>query len=230
MNDAVEIIRNCGLFCGLTDASFEKIKTIARTVRFQRGQIIFRDGDPCPGIFVVGEGSVRIFKIAPNGKEHVLHFAGPGMTFAEVAAIGQFHCPAYADVTEDTVCALVPQSGFRRMVSEDHGFCIEMMTGMARWVHSLVGLLEDLVLRDATARVARHLIQSDPTSGRGEFVLPMRKRDLASHLNLTSETLSRTLRRLVDCGLIETHEQHLRIRAPDKLRLVAEGLAPAEFA
>ena len=101
---------------------------------------------------------------------------------------------------------------------------------MAKWVHNLVGLLEDLVLRDATARVARHLIQSDITDGHGEFSLPMRKRDLASHLNLTSETLSRTLRRLVDCGLIETHDQLLHIREPDKLREVAEGLAPAEFA
>lgn len=231
MDDAtVDIIRNCGLFCGLTDASFEKIRAIARTVRFRRGQIIFREGDACPGIYVVGDGSVRIFKIAPNGKEHVLHFAGPGMTFAEVAAIGQFNCPAFADVTEDSVCALIPQDGFRRIVSSDHAFCLEMMTGMAKWVHNLVGLLEDLVLRDATARVARHLIQSDTTAGRGEFSLPMRKRDLASHLNLTSETLSRTLRRLVDCGLIETHDQQLRIREPEKLREVAEGLAPAEFA
>jgi CRP/FNR family transcriptional regulator len=93
-----------------------------------------------------------------------------------------------------------------------------------------VGLLEDLVLRDATARVARHLIMSDGTSGQGEFTLPMRKKDLASHLNLTSETLSRTLHRLVDCGLIETRGQRIRIFDLAKLQEVARGLAPAEFA
>lgn len=227
---AVTIIRNCGLFCGLSDASFEKIAQIARTVRFKRGQMIFRDGDPCPGIYVVGEGAIRVYKLAPSGKEHVLHFAYPGTTFAEVAAIGQFDCPAFADASEDSVCALIPEAGFRRIASTDHGFCIEMMTGMSKWVHTLVGLLEDLVLRDATARVARHLIQSDSTKGTGEFTLPMRKKDLASHLNLTSETLSRTLRRLVECGLIETRDQRIRIREPAKLQDVADGLAPAEFA
>jgi CRP-like cAMP-binding protein len=227
---AVEIIRECGLFCGLTPGSFEKIARIARTVRFPRGQTIFQEGDPCPGIYVVGQGAVRIFKIAPNGKEHVLHFARTGMTFAEVAAIGHFDCPAHADVTEDTVCALIPAPGFRQIVNEDHGFCVEMMVGMSKWVHHLVGLLEDLVLRDATARVARHLIQSDDTQGGGEFTLPMRKKDLASHLNLTSETLSRTLHRLVDCGLIERHEQRIRICELSKLQQVAGGLAPAEFA
>jgi CRP/FNR family transcriptional regulator len=227
---AVEIIRECGLFCGLTPGSMEKVTKIARIVRFRRGQTIFREGDPCPGIYVVGSGAVRVFKTAPSGKKHVLHFARAGMTFAEVAAIGQFSCPAHADVTEDSVCALIPRVEFRRIVNEDHGFCIELMAGMSKWVHHLVGLLEDLVLRDATARVARNLIKSDSTGGQGEFTLPMRKKDLASHLNLTSETLSRTLHRLVDCGLIETRGQQIRIFDMAKLEEVAGGLAPAEFA
>jgi len=226
----VRIIRGCGLFCGLSEASFEKIAKIARTVRFKRGQMIFRDGDPCPGIYVVGEGAIRVFKLAPNGKEHVLHFAHPGSTFAEVAAIGQFDCPAYADATEDSVCALIPEAEFRRISHEDHAFCIEMMTGMSKWVRNLVGLLEDIVLRDATARVARHLIQSDSTGGQGEFTLPMLKKDLASHLNLTSETLSRTLHRLVECGLIEMRERRIIICELAKLQDVADGLAPAQFA
>ena len=226
---AVEIIRQCGLFCGLTAESFEKLGRIARVVRFERGRVVFREGDPCPGIYVVGEGAVRIFKVAPSGKEHVLHFARPGMTFAEVAVIGRFDCPADAVAAEDSVCALIPAAELRQIINRDHAFCIEIITGMSKWVHHLVGLLEDLVLRDATARVARHLIQSDQTGARGEFALPMRKKDLASHLNLTSETLSRTLHRLVDCGLIERREQRIRIRDLAKLQAVADGLAPAEF-
>ena len=227
---AVEIIRKCGLFCGLTADSLEKLARIARLVRFERGRTIFRTGDPCPGIYVVGEGAVRIFKVAPTGKEHVLHFARAGMTFAEVAVIGRFDCPADAVAAEDSLCALIPAAEFREIIQRDHPFCIEIILGMSKWAHHLVGLLEDLVLRDATARVARHLIQSDRTEGQGEFALPMRKKDLASHLNLTSETLSRTLLRLADCGLIERHEQRIRIRDLARLQEVADGLAPAEFA
>ena len=221
--EALAIIRSCSLFQGLTEASLKKVAALARIVHFKRGRIIFRQDDLCPGIFVVGQGVVRVFKIAPNGKEHVLHFAYPGTTFAEVAAIGRFDCPAFADAVEDAICALIPQHGFRALVEADHAFCIEMMAGMARWVRELVGLLEDVVLRDAAARVARHLIQSDATGGRDVFTLPMRKRDLASHLNLTSETLSRTLRRLADSGLIELHGSHLRILDSRRLQDVADG-------
>ncbi len=226
--DASEIIRSCKLFHGLTDTSLDKVTGLARAVRFKRGRIIFRQGDPCPGIYAVGSGAVRVFKIAPSGKEHVLHFAYPGTTFAEVAAIGDFDCPAFADAAEDSVCALIPQQGFRRLVDRDHAFCIEMMTGMARWVRELVGLLEDVVLRDAAARVARHLLQSDESKGKAVFTLPMRKRDLASHLNLTSETLSRTLRRFADHGLIEVDGTKLRVLDSQRLQDVADGMVPPD--
>jgi CRP/FNR family transcriptional regulator len=152
------------------------------------------------------------------------------MTFGEVAAIGDFPCPAYADATVETACVLLPAAEFTAALRESHTLCLELMVGLSGWVRHLVGLLEDLVLRDAVGRVARYLLRADPTPGAADFLLPMRKKDLASHLNLTSETLSRSLRRLVDSGLIIIPDaRRVRIRDPRGLAEVAEGLPPAEF-
>lgn len=231
MGDTVsEILRKCLLFKGLNDETLGLLVDRAMIKQFACGERIFSEGEPCPGLYVVGSGQVRIFQLAPSGKVHVLHFAARGRTFAEVAAMGGFNCPAHAEAVEDTVCALIPAERFRHLLRDSHTLCLQLLSGMSQWVRQLVGLLEDVVLRDASGRVAQYLIKADASGQRETFTLPVMKKDLASHLNLTSETLSRTLRRLVDAGLIEMPGGHrLRVRDPAGLKDVAEGLLPAEF-
>jgi CRP/FNR family transcriptional regulator len=227
---AREILRKCGLFRNLSEQYIDLLGSEAIIRRFKKGHRIFRQGDECPGLYCVGSGLVRIFKVAPSGKDHVLHFADPGKTFAEVAVLGEFSAPAHAEAIEDTVCVVLPTERFQRLLRNHHELCLQLLSGMSFWVRQLIGLLEDIVLRDAGGRVARHLLEADPTGGREAFSLPVLKKDLASHLNLTSETLSRTLRRLAESGLIEMGAgQRIRILDAAALRDVAEGLLPAEF-
>jgi CRP/FNR family transcriptional regulator len=226
---AREILTRSRFFRALSEKSLGKLTGMARVVEYSRGEVIAAQDDPCPGIFVVGEGGVRIYKIAPSGKEHVLHFVHPGMTFLEVAAIGGFDSPAFVEAIEETTCALLPRDLLKRELERDHGLCLQLMEGMAARVRHLLGLLEDVVLRDATGRVARHILQA-AGEGDGPFPLRVLKKDLASHLNLTSETLSRTLRRLTASGLIEmTGQQRILILDRAALQDVSEGLPPSEF-
>ncbi len=100
------------------------------------------------------------------------------------------------------------------------------MASMAWWVRQLVGLMEDIVLRDATGRLARHILHAGKEES-GEFIWAPLKKDLASHLNLTSETLSRSLRRLTDAGLIEQSDvRRLRILDRAALRDLSDGMYP----
>jgi CRP-like cAMP-binding protein len=213
-------------FSQVTGPSLDRLRAMAIRRRYAKGERICRQGDDCPGIYVVGSGAVRVFNIAPNGKEHVLHFVTPGMTFLEVAVIGRFACPAWAEATEATTCVLLPTEPFLKALEQDHDLCLQLMGGMAYWVRQLVGLMEDIVLRDAAGRLARYLL--DVRSEQGDtLTLPSLKKDLASHLNLTSETFSRTLRRLTDAGLIAQFPDHrLRIADPAALQDVADGMFP----
>jgi CRP/FNR family transcriptional regulator len=226
--NVADILQSCRLFAEVEARSFQRLATIARLVKFPKGQRIFLDGQPCPGVYVVGSGLVRIFKTGPSGKEHVLHIVGPGMSFAEVAAIGGFDVPASAEAVTAATCVLLPLEPFRKAMQEDHALCLGMMTGLAVWVRHLVGLMEDVVLRDAAGRLARYLLNS-PTADDGAIELPTLKRHVASHLNLTSETFSRSLRRLIDIGAIAESDGS-RVRLLDRARLeaIAAGQASQE--
>jgi len=220
------VLASCRFFSEVRGDSLERLVSMGRLKRYRKGTLIFRQGDPCPGVFVVGSGSVRIFKTAPSGKEHVLHFVDPGLTFAEVAAIGGFPCPAYAEATVESACVLLPAQPFARALREDHALCLQLMSSMAFWVRHLVGLLEDIVLRDAAGRLAQHLLAACG-SDTEICVLGRLKKDLASHLNLTSETFSRTLARLARAGLVEElHGGRVRILRRSDLATLARGLYP----
>lgn len=185
--------------------------------------MIFRQGDPCPGVFIVGSGLVRVFRMAPSGKEHTLHLCAPGGTFAEVAAIAGFDCPAFAEAIEESCGVLLPASAFRQALQEDHQLCLQLLTGMAGWVKHLVGMLEGIALRDAMGRLARYLLEN--TTNRS-IRLQGLKKHLACHLNLTAETLSRTLRRMSEMQLVAAaDDDSLLILNPEQLNALADGLS-----
>ncbi len=222
-DNASVVLRSAALFRALAPRWIGELAAIAVARSYPRGTIVFRQGEACPGIFVVVAGSVRVFKSSAQGKDHVLHLAGPRTTFAEVAVLGGFPCPATAEAVEDTTCLLLPSRDVAALLAAHHELCLQLLSGMAAWVRHLASLLEDVVLRDAGGRLARYLLDRAGPSGAAGFTLPMLKKDLASHLNLTSETLSRTLRRFVDAGLLAVDGQRVQVLDGPGLRALADG-------
>jgi CRP/FNR family transcriptional regulator len=225
--DPVSVLQETRLFSKVGTDSLKKLSQLAITRKYPKGRRIFGQGEPTPGVFIVARGFVRLYKIAPNGKEHVLHLAGPGDTFAEAAVLGDFPCPAFAEAVEKSECILLPTQPFLAALREDPDLCLQLSAGMAMWVRHLVGLLEGIVLQDAAGRVARYLLKAMQEDDGPEVRWPSRKKHIASHLNITSETLSRTLRQLRESGFIEEGEAgRLVVLDPEGLLEVAEGLFP----
>ncbi len=225
--DAAAILDGCRLLAGVTGGQRARLVAMAEVRRYERGTLIFRQGDAPPGVFIVGTGLVRVFLVAPSGKQHVLHLVSPGLTFAEVAAIGDFPCPAFAEAASDATCLLLPERPFQAALREDHALCLQLLGSFALWVRHFIGLVEDITLRDAAGRVSRFLLEA--AGADGVVRLPSLKKDMASRLNLTSETLSRTLRRLTDEGLIGAGAgagTDLRLLDRDGLARVSDGLGP----
>lgn len=221
-----EILSRCQLFAQVDPERRSRLAQVAVIRKFAKGIHVFHEGDPCPGVYVVGSGAVRVFKTGPGGKEHVLHMVRAGQTFAEVAAIGGFPCPASAEATTATTTALIPYHAFRTAIANDHPLCLQMMSGLSYWVKHLIDLMEDIVLRDATGRVARFLLDSQAEPD-GSIKLPGLKRHIASHLNLTSETFSRTLGRLIEAGLVvEQANGRVELRDRERLQATSEGHFP----
>ncbi|MGB7346348.1 MAG: Crp/Fnr family transcriptional regulator [Pirellulaceae bacterium] len=195
------ILQGCGLLRGMDDAQRDVLKGLSVTRGFQPGEHVFSQDDECPGLFIVDQGLIRVFRLGAQGQQHVLHLCGPGQTFAEVAAFGNFAVPASAVAIQSSTCLMIPTDLLQRELASNHELCRQLLIGMSGWVRHFVLLLDDIVLRDAIGRVARYLSDA-PCEASGYLKLAGPKKDIANHLNLTSETFSRVLRRLSDRGIL----------------------------
>lgn len=211
--EAIEsLLKSCPLFGSLSQENFESIASVSRWRSFASGDTVFRQGDKCEYAYVIDSGRVRIFRSGVDGAEHVLHLCGPRQSFAEVAVFAGFDLPANAVAMEATKCVLIRADAFRAMLDSNHSMCRQMLSGMALWTRHFTELLDDLVLRDARDRVLKFL-RTLPLRHDGTVELPGPKKDIANHLNVTSETFSRTLKRLAEEGSLElTRDRNILLR------------------
>ncbi|WP_145171504.1 Crp/Fnr family transcriptional regulator [Rubripirellula lacrimiformis] len=205
------VISRCQFLSGLGQDQIKKLAAMSVPRNYAAGESIFRQGDACPGLFVVDQGLVRVFRSGAGGGQHVLHLCGPGQTFAEVAVFADFDLPANAIAVQPTQCLLIPTDELQNELAANHQLCRDMLGSMAFWTRHFVQLLDDIVLRDATERVARFLCDA-PCDSKGHLKLPGSKKDVANHLNIASETFSRVLRRLCESEVLENRAgQDIRV-------------------
>jgi len=172
--------------------------------QYPAGTVLFEAGQPVEGFYLVVSGSVKIFKLSPEGKEQIMGVFAAGQSFAEAAVFQSMRgYPASAQCLQDSVLIFVPRDVLLRQIGRTPELAFRLLAGMAAKLRRLVGLVEDLTLRDARGRLCRYLLTLVP-EGEEEIVLPFPQTVLARMLGITQETTSRTLKTLFEEGVLES--------------------------
>jgi len=222
-------MRSCRFFEDMDEDTLLLIRPTARRIIQPRNTVVFHDGEPCHGFYIVESGAVKLYKESSDAKEHVLHIAMPGDCFGEAALFLGKGYPASAAAVQDSALILLKKDEFLRLLQEHPEVSFRLMASMATWAHRLVNSIESLTLKDASARFADYILSKlSPKAVDGTIVdLGMPKQVLASHLGMTGETLSRLLARFEADGLIAAHGRRVQILSLQDLRDLAEyGATP----
>jgi len=200
------------LFEGLPAEQHRTLGRIALARSYRKGQMVFAEGDPGNGFYVVQSGRIKVFKISPEGKEQILHMFGPGDSFGEVAVFTGKGFPAFAAAEAPSSLFFFPRDAFVALVRRDPSLALNMLAILSQRLQKFTGLIEDLSLREVPARLAAHLLYlSEKDPGAGKIRLDISKGQLASLLGTIPETLSRIMNRMGRQGLIRTERNHLTI-------------------
>lgn len=220
MAAVINTLRSCQLFGGLPLTDLQNVAELAVVKSLDKGEYLFREGDPARGFYVVQRGAVNVHRVNAAGKEQIIHIFRAGDSFAEVALASPTGYPADARVIEPTQVLLIQKDGILELVKRQPELALRMLGSMSSHLRVLVGQLEDLTLKDVETRLANWLVKRCPDLQSEKAVgieLGMTKRVLAAELGTVSETLSRTLASFRTRRLISVKGKTITVLSPSAL-------------
>jgi CRP-like cAMP-binding protein len=210
------MLRQLPYFADVAAPSLHELARKAVQRAFRPEEMIFMEGDPSAGLWIVESGRVKAYKLSPDGKEYVLRLFGPGDTFNDLAALDNAPNAASTIAIIDVTAWVIPTEVFPEALRVDHELSLAVIRGLVGRVRHLVGRSEDLALRSVTARLAHFLLEQvdDPSLAHPAVTRAL----IAGHLATTPESVSRSLRALEDAGAIRFDRHRIVIVQPDLLR------------
>jgi len=225
MKKTRDILSRSQLFGGLPGEHITEIEKIAVDKNYNKGDVIFYDGDEGNGFYLVAAGSVSVYKLSPDGKEQILHIFGPGEPFGEVPVFEGRRFPAHALALEESRLLFFPRTAFVALIKANPSLALSMLAVLSRRLRGFAALVDDLSLKEVPARLAKHLLYlSESQEGSDQVALDIPKAQLAALLGTIPETLSRILTRMTKQGLIELDGPRVTILYREGLHELAEGL------
>lgn len=195
-------LRCCQLFSGLTGDDLGTIARFIRPLKLAKDAYLFHEGETSLGFYLVQSGAINVHRVNAAGKEQVIHVFRSGESFAEAALASPTGYPADARAVEPSTVLLIPKAPILELIGRRPDLALRMLGSMSVHLRVLVGMLDDLTLKDVETRLLNWLVKHGGGTHAGLIKLPGTKRVLAAELGTSSETLSRTLARLRDQRLI----------------------------
>jgi len=221
-------VRSLSIFANLAPPELEAIENLVVPITRPAGQLLFNQGDPIRHVFIVSGGTVKTFKLLPDGRRQITGFLqAPDLLGLSGSTTYGFGAEA---VNQVRLCQLS-----RRDLDDL----------LQRWPHlgrrllsltrdELAAAHEQILLlgrKDARERVASFLVGLGERATRvgtdsTTVALPMTRNDIADYLGLTLETVSRVMSILRRQGLIESASgRNIKLARPEALKVIADGEA-----
>lgn len=221
---ASDILRRVPIFNGLTETELQFLAERAVPRDYLKGELLFTEGDPCAGLFVIESGQVRIFKSSPNGREQVLAVEGPGSSVAELPLFDGGNYPASTAALKDAKIYFISKQDFHSLCLVHPQVPLKVLKVVGGRLRKLVGIIEELSFTTVRSRLISLLVRRAKAGKKTregiEIELPPSNQELASEIGTVRELVSRNLSRLQAEGLINMEGKTVTI--PDLQRLQAE--------
>lgn len=221
-----DVLAQVTYFRSLPGAERRWLAARCRARLLRPGQLVFEEGDPCQGLFVIAEGAVEVRQISLRGREQVFHSEGPGATLAEGPLFDRGGYIASAVAVAPTRVLVLPRGDLLALCRRRPAVALAMLEAMARRLRRFAAIVSDLAFRPVPERLARYIgdaARHRPVTAGAEVHLTLTQAQLAARLGTVRELVARALSQLEETGVIERKGRRVVVRDPIRLAALARG-------
>ena len=181
------------IFNHLEENEMREILKQSQQMIFQKGEIIYHEADPLEYLYIVHLGRVKIYKLFESGKEQLLRILEPGEFLGELALFTEKVMDSYAEAIEKSEICAIHRDDIQELMKTHPTIPLKILSEFSERLDETEYLVGQLSARDVETRTASYLVKLAEDTNTLNVILPMSKKDLASYLGTTQETISRRL-------------------------------------
>lgn len=186
---------------------------------YQPEESVCWQGEDCAGLFILEQGSVKLFKLSPKGRELIIRVLPSGASFNEVPVFDRGQNPVNVAALEECRIWLVEAGTIRRCLEQHVEMAEAVIQNLAENLRTLVEIVEDLSFYQVTNRLARLIGRMTPK----QLDERITQDQLAARLGTVREVAARSLRELERSGAIRVARRKIQVLDPAVLSEWAEG-------
>ncbi|MGY1423382.1 Crp/Fnr family transcriptional regulator [Bacillus cereus] len=182
---------------------------VAQSISYKRGDIIFHAGDQADTLYIVSKGRVKIYRLSESGKEQLIRILNTGDFTGELALFKKDYYETFAEAMEESDICMIKQSDLQKLLLKYPSISLKVLAEFSNRLEQSEKQMTKFVTETVETRLANFLAECISDDQSNEFILPMSRKDLASYLGTSPETISRKLSDLEIQGYIKqkTHKK-----------------------
>jgi CRP/FNR family transcriptional regulator len=195
-----ELVSQVPIFSQLNPDELREVAERVRPRRHPSGTQLFGAGDDNPNLMIIHSGWVKVYRLAESGHEQVVRVLSVGDFLGEATFMNHRTADSFAVTLQDSEICSLHRDDMRDYLLRSPGVALKMLETLSNRLESTESQLSSVTGEEAGHRVAGYLLRMADEAGSGSVTLPIAKKDVASYLGMTPETLSRRLTAFEDAG------------------------------
>ncbi|MGM8365268.1 Crp/Fnr family transcriptional regulator [Virgibacillus sp. W0181] len=197
------------IFNHLESEQMDEIMNEVQHVSLKKREVLYHAGDESDALYIIHRGKIKIYRLTEEGKEQVIRVLQPGDFTGELALFQHSLHEAFAEAMDDTEICMIQRKDLQGLLSKYPTISLKILTEFANRLDTAEKQSTRFAAEKTETRIALFLAEclERINTDSGEIELPMSKKDLASYLGTTPETLSRRLSQFEAEGYIKQKGQ-----------------------